>query len=81
MNSYYDSIMYNNKKSICIIIITIKDPFYEVNECFHKSLNGQLATELDGSLQHISIGSLLNILNIFIKTQIQNMPKDKADER
>lgn len=80
MNSYYDSIMYNNKKSMCIMI-NIKDPFYEVNECFHKSLNGQLATELDGSLQHISISSLLNILNVFIKTQIQNMPKDKADER
>lgn len=63
------------------MINIIKDPFYEVNECFHKSLKGQLAIELDSSLQHISIGSLLNILNLFIKTHIQNVPRDEADER
>ena len=44
-------------------------------------LEKQLAIKLHDSLPHISIGSLLSTLNVFIKTHVRNLPRDEADEK
>ena len=52
-----------------------------MRECFHKPFEGSDVTSLDQALPKLKIDSLLNALNVFIKTHLRNASEDEAEEK